>query len=173
MFKNGKIFGKINIIDFAVVAVIVLAILGVVLVKAGKHVTSAGIIKETGTVEFDVVMRGQKLSKDEDLFTKGDKTFITIRNVPYTSLKIVDCIREPWKTIIPDPKNPSQAIAVTDPTAPYTYNFFVTLEDKAVITPDGPVIGGNKIKIGLPVVLEGYKYRLQGVVSDVRVKENK
>ena len=76
---------------------------------------------------------------------------------------------EPWKTVIPDVNNPGKALAVVDPTAPYTYNFLVTLTDKATITADGPVIGGNKIKTGLLVTLEGYKYRLNGVVSDVRV----
>ena len=30
-------------------------------------------------------------------------------------------------------------------------------------------MGGNKIKMGLPVVLEGNKYKFNGTISDVRV----
>ena len=47
----------------------------------------------------------------------------------------------------------------------------LTLRDNADITSDGPVIGGNKIKVGLRVDIEGFKYRLPAVVSDVRILE--
>jgi hypothetical protein len=173
MIKDGKIFGKINIIDFLIILIVTLAIAGVTLVKSGKFATSSKAITKIAPVNFDVVIRGQKLSKDDKIFINGEKTFITIRNVPYTSLIIKKAERTRWQTVIPDPKNPLKAISVDDPSAPYTYNFFVTLEDTATVTGDGPVIGGNKIKIGLPVTLEGYNYRLTGVVSDVRVLDKK
>ena len=64
-----------------------------------------------------------------------------------------------------------KAVAVDDPYMPYLYNYVVTVKDDAIITDDGAVIGGNKIKIGLPIIMEGFKYRINGVVSDVRVKE--
>ena len=36
------------------------------------------------------------------------------------------------------------------------------------ITKDGDaVVGGNKVKIGLPITLEGAKYKLNGVISNV------
>ena len=38
------------------------------------------------------------------------------------------------------------------------------------ITKDGAVVGGNKIKIGLPIVLEGETYKFGGTLSDVRVQ---
>ena len=44
-----------------------------------------------------------------------------------------------------------------------------TIIDTAKITKDGAVVGGNKIKMGLPVVLEGQKYKFNGTISDVRV----
>lgn len=169
MFKNGKLFGLVNPIDIGIVFFVLIALIGLFLVKSGKFTTSANMIKKEGRIVFDVVIRGQKLSKNEDVFIKGEKSFISIRNVPYTSLEIINSERSAWQTITPDPKNPSKVIAVTDPTAPYTYNFLVTLKDKATITDDGPVIGGNKIKIGLPITLEGFKYRFSGIVSDVRI----
>lgn len=169
MIKDGKLFGKINIIDFIAGLLVLLAIAGLILVKSGIFKTSANMIKKEAMIQFDVVIRGLKLSKYEQIFKPGEKTFITIRNVPYTSLEIVKANMTPWQTVIPDPKNPSKAIAVNDPAETSTYNFLVTLKDKALLTSDGPVIGGNKIKTGLSVTLEGYKYRLNGAVSDVRV----
>jgi len=169
MLKDGKVFGKFNIIDTLVVLFVILGALGLFLVKTGKHLTSSQVNQGTKQVQFDVAMRGQKLSTNEALFKAGDQSFITIRNVPYTELTIVKASRTPWQTAIPDPKNPSKAIAVDDPSSPYTYNFLITLKDNAIITPNGPVIGGNKIKIGLPIELEGYNYKLMGIVSDVRI----
>ena len=169
MIKNGKLFGIVNVIDASIILILILAVSGIAMVKLGKFATSAHMTKKEGIIEFDVVSKGVKLSKNENLFKPGDTSFITIRNVPYTSLEVVKAQMTPWQTVITDPKNPAKAISVIDPSEPYTYNFIVTLKDKALITDDGPIIGGNKIKIGLSVSLEGFKYRLNGTVSDVKV----
>lgn len=60
---------------------------------------------------------------------------------------------------------------VDDVTSPFNYDFLVTVEDDAKITKDGAVVGGNKIKIGLPVTLEGVDYRLNGIVSNISVSK--
>ena len=168
MIKNGKLFGLFNIIDASIILIVLLAVSGIALVKMGKFATSGHLTKKAGMIEFDVVSKGVKLSTNENLFKPGGKTFITIRNVPYTSLEVVKTQMTPWQTVITDPKDPNKAISVTDPSEPNTYNFIVTVKDKALLTDDGPIIGGNKIKIGLAVNLEGFKYRLNGTVSDVR-----
>jgi len=169
MFKDGKIFGKINVVDLLVIVFVVLGALGLYLVKSGKFLTSSKVNLGTKEVNFDVMMRGIKLSKDSSILKAGDKTFITIRNIPYTKLTIVKVDKSVWQTPILNVKNPSKAVSVPDPTTPYTYNFLVTLKDTATITADGPVIGGNKIKIGLPLELEGFNYKFGGIVSDVKV----
>lgn len=171
MFKNGKIFGIFNVIDFVVVFFVLIAATGLFLVKAGKFKTASNMVQKQSEIQFDVAIRGVKLSSPETLFQQGGNSFITIRNVPYTELGIVKSQMTPFQVVIPDPKDTSKAIAVADPSNPYTYNFIVTLKDKADITKDGPVIGGNKIKIGLSVTLEGFSYRLNGTVSDVRVSK--
>ena len=62
-------------------------------------------------------------------------------------------------------------MVVDDVTSPFNYDFLVTVEDDAKITKDGAVVGGNKIKIGLPVTLEGVDYRLNGIVSNISVSK--
>ena len=61
-----------------------------------------------------------------------------------------------------------------DVSQAFLYDIVVTLVDEnAKITKDGAVVGGNKMKIGLPVTLEGPSYKLNGTVSDVRILQPK
>ena len=60
-------------------------------------------------------------------------------------------------------------LVVEDVSQPNVYDAIVTLEDTAKITKDGAVVGGNKIKIGLPITLEGADYRLNGTVSNIQL----
>ena len=52
------------------------------------------------------------------------------------------------------------------------YDIVVTLTDTAKITKDGAVVGGNKIKMGLPITLEGGNYKFNGTVSNVVVSHD-
>ena len=58
---------------------------------------------------------------------------------------------------------------VNDHAQPAIYDAIITINDTAKITKDGAVVGGNKIKMGLPVTLEGENYKFNGTISDVRV----
>ena len=62
--------------------------------------------------------------------------------------------------------------AYDDPTQPAIFDAIVTITDTAKITKDGAVVGGNKIKMGLPVTLEGENYKFNGTISDVRVSSD-
>ena len=58
---------------------------------------------------------------------------------------------------------------VPDPAQPSLFDAVITISDVAKITKDGAVVGGNKIKMGLPVTLEGKRYKFNGTISDIRV----
>src|SRR5574344_342414 len=88
-------------------------------------------------------------------------------------LQIIDVAYQSKKAMIPSNSTKSPYMLVEDVTQPYQYDFVVTLIDEAKITKDGPVVGGNKIKIGLPIVLEGFNYRIGGTISNVQILENK
>ena len=62
MIKNGKLFGFINIIDLSIVLIVLIAVTGLVLVKSSRYATSANVVKKESMIEFDVVIRGLKLS---------------------------------------------------------------------------------------------------------------
>jgi len=171
MFKNGKVFGKYNVVDFAISAVIVIIVIGFLFVKFGAHKPLSKISKGTKPVEFTVITRAYDITAQEELFKVGDKTFITIRNVPYTKLEITNVKKDNSKEMFFNYDRPEVPYLINNVAYPNRYQYKITLKDNAQITADGAVIGGNKIKIGLPVDIEGFNYRLSGSVSDVRVLE--
>ncbi len=97
---------------------------------------------------------------------------MTIRNIPYQELDIVSVDKAPKKVII-SANNPSKYTVVEDVSAPNQFDYTIKLEDEAKITSDGAVVGGNKIKIGIPVVLEGFNYKLSGTVSSIDIVKDK
>jgi len=135
-----------------------------------KRATSSNQIEATTNIEIEVYLRGVNVTSDEPLFKKDDETFITIRNVPYTKLKIKDVKFDKRKVMLPAINSKKPYITVNDETAPFQYDYLVKVTDEAKITKDGDaVVGGNKVKIGLPITLEGAKYKLNGVISNIMV----
>ncbi|HEY9714881.1 MAG TPA: DUF4330 family protein, partial [Chroococcales cyanobacterium] len=61
-----------------------------------------------------------------------------------------------------------KALSFNDPANAIAHDFLVTVVDEAERTADGYVIRGNKIKLGNQIELEGFKYRVQGVVADIK-----
>ena len=125
-------------------------------------------IEATSPITFQVFLRGVTITGEDFPIKSDEKTFITIRNVPYTELEVVGVQSQPRKTFSPNSKA-KDIILVADPAQPSIFDAVITIKDIAKITKDGAVVGGNKIKMGLPVTLEGEKYKFNGTISDVRV----
>jgi hypothetical protein len=53
----------------------------------------------------------------------------------------------------------------------FSTDFILTLQDKATITKDGPVLGNNKVKIGMTFELEGFNYNFNASVIDIRLQD--
>lgn len=160
---------KIKLIDILIALAVVIAIgVGFFTYKHFRQ-TAGKQIKSTQKIVFQVFMRGVTLTGPESPIKPKDTTFISIRNVPYTNLNIVDVTINPEKTVIPDPGSKGKAIVVNDPSKEFSYDVLVTLVDEAKITKDGAVVGGNKIKMGLPITLEGIDYKFNGTVSNIRL----
>ena len=164
-----NIFKKLRITDYIIILLIlVLVAVGGFAVFKKKNFSNLPVEKEV-TIHFDVFFRGVTMSTPELPFKPGDDAFITIRNVPYTKLKIVACDAQERMTYVNTPKGTT---VMPDVAMPNLVDCIVKLEDKAKKTADGYVAGGNKIKMGIPVVIEGEKYKFQGSVSNVYEAEN-
>jgi len=167
--KNA--LAEIKPIDWIILCGIFVALLVGVLTFAHFRGTADKQIEAQTTIGFQVFLRGVTLTGTESPINPGEKTFITIRNVPYTDLKVLDAKIDTKKTILPNTRGGKEPfVMIDDASQAFLYDMIVTLIDEnAKITKDGAVVGGNKIKIGLPVTLEGPSYKLNGTVSDVRI----
>lgn len=162
-----NIFKRLRLVDYIIIAVIIILVaIGTLAVFKKKNFSNLPIEKES-TIHFEVFFRGVTVSDIQSPFKEGDNAFITIRNVPYTKLKIVATDFRPRMKVL-SANNKQGYIVVEDISTPNLYDFIVMLEDKAKKTPDGFVAGGNKIKMGIPVVIEGEKYKYTGVISNIR-----
>ena len=159
-----NIFRKFNFVDFVIICGVLLAL--IVGICTAKHFrqTADKQIEATSPIVFQVFLRGITFTGKDFPVSTSEKTFITIRNVPYTELEVIDVVYQARKTFAPTSKT-----LLNDPSQPALYDAVVTITDVAKITKDGAVVGGNKIKMGLPVTLEGETYKFNGTVSDVRV----
>lgn len=156
---------KLSWFDFVILFVIIFALgLGVLTYKNFRQTAGKQIIS-TEQIVFQVFLRSVTLTTDGDNPIKaGEKTFITIRNVPYSDVDVLESKMEGKKIVVSSPESP---MIIDDYSQIGVYDIVVTLTDRAQITKDGAVVGGNKIKIGLPITLEGQSYKLNGVVSNI------
>ena len=159
-----------RIIDIIIIVGLILVIgVGIITAK-GMRTTASKQIESKSKIEFEVFLRSVTISTKECPVKVGDKTFISIRNVPYSDLDVIDVKFAPKKITLPA-KNAQGFIAVNDAGFVDTYDIIVKVKDEALITKDGAVVGGNKIKIGMPITLEGMTYKLNGSVSNIEIKE--
>ena len=156
---------KLSLVDFIIVVGVIIALFVGVFTAKHFRQTADKQIEATSPITFQVFLRGVTVTGEDFPIASNSKTFISIRNVPYTELDVINVNCQPRKTYAPMSKN----ILVPDPAQPSIFDAVVTIKDVAKITRDGAVVGGNKIKMGLPVTLEGQKYKFNGTISDVRV----
>lgn len=164
-----NLFCKCNIVDLIIVLGVIIALcVGVFTVKHFRQ-TADKQIEATSPITFQVFLRGVTVTGEEFPIYEGGKTFITIRNVPYTELDVTNVNSQPRLTAVAANKASEQYILIKDPSQPAIFDAIVTIKDIAKITRDGAVVGGNKIKMGLPVTLEGENYKFNGTISNVSV----
>lgn len=165
--KNFRIF------DIIIVIGIIAALFVGFLTYKNFRQTADKQIEAVSKISFDVYIRGITYTGKQMPIAPGDKTFISIRNVPYSDLEITNVKVERRKIALPrigtgiDAKK--SMVIVDDPAMNNLYDIIITLKDTARITKDGAVVGGNKIKMGLPITLEGKDYKFNGTVSDVQL----
>ena len=159
---------KLRPFDYLILVIIIAVLTVGALTFSGKRATSSNQIEATTDIDIEIYLRGVTSTSNEPVFKSGEETFITIRNVPYAKLKIKDVKFEKRQAMLPtiNPKKPY--ILVNDETTPYQYDYLIKVTDSAKITKDGDaVVGGNKVKIGIPMTLEGAKYKLNGVITNI------
>ncbi|MFM7468774.1 MAG: DUF4330 domain-containing protein [Vampirovibrionales bacterium] len=154
--------------DKLILAIIVIGLVGFLAVKVGLHRTAKQVVKGETDVQMTVFIMNLR-TLQPDLFKAGEETALTVRNVPRGALPITHVKVEPKLTLVSDAYGkPHWAPDATDPLA---RSYTLTLKDHAAITEDGYVSEGIKLKKGLPVELEGFSYRVNGVIVDIQATQ--
>ncbi len=169
--SQGRLFGKVSILDIGAVLVILLVIVGILFVPGtGKSIGQPGA--KTQPVEVDVMVRGLGVLNPETLVVAGEKASFVIRNQPAGSVNIKSVEFLPRSVAVPQPDGSVKAEADPRPELNYTADMLISLDGKAQITNDGPVLGQSKVKVGMLVQLQGLTYDFNATVIDVRIQDN-
>jgi hypothetical protein len=169
--RQGRLFGKISILDIAAVLVILAAGIGI-FVPMGNS-SGQSISAKTQVAEVDVAVRGLNVLKTEKLqqdFKPGNKLSFVIRNQPTTpveikSMKILDRL---LATTQPD----GSLKALKDPRPDlFSTDMLITVEGKGQYTEGGFTMGGTKVKIGSAVEIDQKNYNFNASVIDIRVSD--
>ena len=166
--KVVDLFKKIRIVDLIIIVGVILALIVGFLTYTKVRQTADKQIEATSKIRFEVFIRSVTLTSEDIPIKRNEKTFISIRNVPYSNLDIVDVMADRKKMVLPT-FNSKKVVVIEDVSQANLYDIVVVLEDVAKITKDGAVVGGNKIKMGLPITLEGQDYKFTGIVSNMKI----
>lgn len=164
-FENLK---QMKPVETIVIVGVILALVAGFFTFTKFRQTASKQIEATSKITFQVFIRGVTLTSGINPIKQNEKTFISIRNVPYSDLDILAVRTEKKKMVIPTVAG-KKFIVVEDASQSNMYDIVVTLTDTAKITKDGAVVGGNKVKMGLPITLEGKDYKFTGTVSSLQI----
>lgn len=167
---KGRLFGKISILDLGAALTILLVIVGIFVVP-GKSGTSTIAQVTTKPIEVDVIVRGLSVRNPQSLinqFNEEKKTNIVIRNQPAGQVAIKSVETLPRTILVPQPDGGIKALSDPRPEANYSQDMIITLSGQAQMTDTGAVMGGQKVKIGTLIELEGQNYNFNTSTIDVR-----
>lgn len=169
---QGRLFGKISILDLGAAATIALAIIGIFFIPG----PSGGPIgAQVGKpIEVDVLVQGLRVRDPQDLLEKmqeAGSTEIIIRNQPFGKVDLLAA--EFFRRTVDVPQADGSVVAQPDPRPgeQFTSDWKITVGGNAQITEGGAVLGNSKVKTGITVELEGFDYSFRGSIIDVRVPE--
>lgn len=163
---TGRLLGRFNVIDVTLIAFLLTIALGLIAVQSGWHQTSGQVIEGESDIVYAIHLRNVKALRPKELFHVGDVVSMTVRNQPRGKVAVERVVVKPKQAIIPT--GGGGVRLMPDPDDQYGYDYLVTLRDHAIITEDGYVTSGVKIKTGMKILVEGPAFQLAGVIADVR-----
>ena len=171
---QGRLFGKISILDLGAAGVILIAI-AAIFFSPGAPVNKGIAQSQLQPVEVEVMVRGLRVGDFDGLlqeFQDNNQVSIVIRNQPAGEVEILSTQPLPRTTPVPQPDGTVKALPDPRPEVVLIKDMIMTLSGKAQVTDDGVVLeGAKKIKIGTPIRLEGRTYDFNGTIITVRVQE--
>ncbi|MGK7934077.1 MAG: DUF4330 domain-containing protein [Microcystaceae cyanobacterium] len=168
---KGRLFGKISVLDVGAGLILLLVFLSL-FIFPNTSVTKSIAQTATKPIEVDVIVRGLSVKDSEALFQQfeTEKTNIVIRKQPAGEAEIINIDRLPRTIPVPQPDGSVKALPDPRPEVAYSVDMILTLAGQAQVTDTGPVLGGQKVKVGTLIELEGAEYNFNTSTIDVRVE---
>ncbi len=167
--EKGKFLGKVNAIDLFIIVVVLGVLFGLIWSKTGHSSLNKKVAAE-GQAEVKIAIRGARV-EDIKVFEKYKKAFVIIRNQPFENVDIVSvkAWRRPLTFYVPEQKKPIRFENFDDSLST---DVDIVIRSNAQFTTDDPpsvVLGGNKVKSGIPVELETTEYKFTGSIISVKM----
>jgi Domain of unknown function (DUF4330) len=168
--RQGRLFGKVSILDVGAALVIMAAVIGIFFIPAGN--SSGPVVGgKTETAEVDVVVRGLNILNPDKLredFKPGRKLNFLIRNQPAGSVEIKNVRQLERLLAISLPDGTAKAVKDPRPDSLST-DLIITVAGQGQSTEGGFTLGGTKVKIGTSVEIDQQNYNFNASVIDVRI----
>lgn len=166
---QGRLFGKVSILDLGAALVILLVLIGIFVVPGPTG--SVAQIANNQPVEVDLLARGLGVKDLESLFQEFQEkpqTNIVIRSQPAGQAEIKSA-QELQRTVgVPQPDGSIKALPDPRPEIVMIRDLVITLVGQGQVTSDGIILGKQKVKIGTSIELDGRSYNFNGTVIGVR-----
>lgn len=170
--SQGRLFGKFSILDIGAACVILMVVFGIFLFPGTSGTAVLGQ-QSTQRVEVDVVVRGLSASDPKAFIKEGNKMNIIVRKQPSgeATLKAVRFL--PRNMAVTQPDGSLKVLPDPRPESALTNDMVLTLVSNAQIAQGTPVMGGEKVKVGTPLELDGPLYNFSSSVIEIRLPESK
>lgn len=166
--QQGKVFGRINIIDLSFIVIVVAMASGLLWMFLGESPLEKKILAK-GEAQVLVGIRGARF-KDKNIFKEGEDVFLTIRNQRYEPVKVTKIEMKAREIVFLGSDN--KPVVVVDPTLPDVKDIDMTFSHPAEETSEGIVMGGHQIKVGSTVELDAFGYHFNASIMKVDFKGN-
>ncbi len=165
--SQGRLFGKISILDAGALLVVGLVVLGIFTGTSNPVAQTSADLK---TVEVEAIVKGWSVRRPEALIKVGEQANLIIRNQPYGAVDVKSVKLLPKVVLAPQPDGSMKPLP--DPLAEerLSANMLLVLSGKAQETDKGIVFGNSNVKVGTVLELEGRYYSFNATVIDIQVK---
>ncbi|NJL83186.1 MAG: DUF4330 domain-containing protein [Chloroflexaceae bacterium] len=170
--SKGRLGGKLSILDLGAACVILLVLAGIFLFPGTTGSIAQNVVgTDKQSIEVEILVRGLSVRDPEALLQElqeNNTVSIIIRNQPAGNIKIGSVTQLPQTVTVPQPDGTVKALPDPRPEAVYSTDMLMIANGDGQITENGAVLGGQKVKIGSVIELDGADYNFRGSVIDVR-----
>ena len=160
MDNKGRIFGRFNILDLFIIAIII--VLGVGRFYKVKKVNPTNVIKPKPVELKIIVMEREKFGVD--MIKKGDILKEYDTGIVLGEIKDIEVNPASTEVVTTDGE-----IKIAE--IPDRYDLLITIDAKAMITENAIMSGNKELRIGNKLVLRTKTYALDSIVLEVNPKE--